>query len=156
MLNLKLTKKNSTNLKKQDYFIETWSIKTKLLFLIDLNLKKVINTTLARILNLYIGEFVWSLCIILSQMSRFIKHFDGGRRNMSFLSVNGEIIKKFNKIWKQTINTYGHELDSQPVFDKKYMKSKLKNMLIKSIQTMKLPKKKFIIFAIEQFVLIPS
>ena len=88
-------------------------------------------------------------------MSRFIKYFDGGRRNMSFLSVNGEIIKKFNKIWKQTINTYGHELDSQPVFDKKYMKPKLKNMLIKSIQTMKLPKKKFIIFAIEQFVLIP-
>ena len=104
-MKLKLTKKNSTNLKKQDYFIETWSIKTKLLFLIDLNLKKVINTTLDRILNLYIGGFVWSLCIILSQMSRFIKYFDGGRRNMSFLSLNGEIIKKFNKIWKQTINT---------------------------------------------------
>ena len=104
-MKLKLTKKNSTNLKKQDYFIETWSIKTKLLFLIDLNLKKVINTTLDRILNLYIGGFVWSLCIILSQMSRFIKYFDGGRSNMSFLSVNGEIIKKFNKIWKQTINT---------------------------------------------------
>ena len=104
-MKLKLTKKNSTNLKKQDYFIETWSIKTKLLFLIDLNLEKVINTTLDRILNLYIGGFVWSLCIILSQMSRFIKYFDGGRSNMSFLSVNGEIIKKFNKIWKQTINT---------------------------------------------------
>lgn len=64
-------------------------------------------------------------------MSRFIKYFDGGRRNMSFLSVNGEIIKKFNKIWKQTINTYGHELDSQPVFDKKYMKPKLKKYVDK-------------------------
>ena len=42
------------------------------------------------------------------------------------LSENEEIIIKYNKIWKKITKTYGFKLDSQPVYDKKYIKTKLK------------------------------
>ena len=51
------------------------------------------------------GEFVRSLCIMLPQISEFIKYFDGNRKNMSFLREDEEIIIKYNKIWKMTKNT---------------------------------------------------
>ena len=47
-------------------------------------------------------EFVRPLCIILPQMSEFIKYFDGDRKNMSFLSEVEEIIIKYNKRWKKS------------------------------------------------------
>ena len=46
-------------------------------------------------------EFVRPLCIILPQMSGFIKYFDGDRKNMSFLSEGEEIIIEYNKMWKK-------------------------------------------------------
>ena len=48
------------------------------------------------------GKFVKPLCIILRQMSGFIKYFDGSRKNMSFLSGDEEIIIKYNKISKKS------------------------------------------------------
>ena len=72
------------------------------------------------------GEFVRPLCIIPPQMSGYIKYFDGTRKNMSFLSDNVEIIIKYNKIWKNITKTNGLKLDSQPVYYKKHIKTKLK------------------------------
>ena len=46
-------------------------------------------------------EFVRPLCIILPQLSGFIKCFDGDRKNMSFLCEGEEIIIKYNKRWKK-------------------------------------------------------
>ena len=48
------------------------------------------------------GKFVKPLCIVLRQMSGFIKYFDGSRKNMSFLSGDEEIIIKYNKISKKS------------------------------------------------------
>ena len=42
------------------------------------------------------------------------------------LSENEEMIIKCNKIWKKITKTYGFKLDSQPVYDKKYIKTELK------------------------------
>ena len=43
-------------------------------------------------------EFFRPLCIILAQMSASIKHFDGNRKSISFLSEDEEMIMKYNKI----------------------------------------------------------
>ena len=59
-------------------------------------------------------------------MSGCIKYIDGKRKNMSFLSEDEEIIIKYNKIWKKIKKTYGFKLGSQPFYDKKYIKTKLK------------------------------
>ena len=40
------------------------------------------------------------LCVILPQMNGYIKYFDDGRKNMSFVTDDEEIYKKYNEIWE--------------------------------------------------------
>ena len=45
------------------------------------------------------GEIVKPLCIILPQMNGYIKYFENGGKNMSFLIKNGEVWEKYEEIW---------------------------------------------------------
>ena len=45
------------------------------------------------------GEIVKPLCIILPQMSGYIKYFENGGKNMSFLIKDDEVWEKYDKIW---------------------------------------------------------
>ena len=45
------------------------------------------------------GEIVKPLCIILPQMSEYIKHFENGGKSMSFLLKDDEVWDKYDKIW---------------------------------------------------------
>ena len=45
------------------------------------------------------GEIVKPLCIILSQINGYIKYFENGGKNMSFLIKNGEVWEKYEEIW---------------------------------------------------------
>ena len=45
------------------------------------------------------GQIVKPLCIILPQMSGYIKYFENGRKNMSFLIKDGDVLDKYNKTW---------------------------------------------------------
>ena len=45
------------------------------------------------------GEIVKPLCIILPQMSGYIKYFENGSKNMSFLIKDDEVWDKYDKIW---------------------------------------------------------
>ena len=70
------------------------------------------------------GEIVKPLCIILPQMSGYIKYFENGVKNMSFMIKNDDVLDKYNEIWnkiKKTLNTKFH---SMPVYDEKYIKAK--------------------------------
>ena len=44
------------------------------------------------------GEIVKPLCIILPQMSGYIKYFENGGKNMSFLIKDEEVLDKYNNI----------------------------------------------------------
>ena len=44
-------------------------------------------------------EIVKPLCIILPQMSGFIKYFENGGKNMSFLIKDDEVLEKCEQIW---------------------------------------------------------
>ena len=39
------------------------------------------------------------MCVILPQMSGYIKYFDNGVKNMSFVTDNKEIYEKYNETW---------------------------------------------------------
>ena len=72
------------------------------------------------------GEIVKPLCIILPQMSRYIKYFENGGKNVSFLIKDDDVLDKYNEIWnkiKKTLNTKFH---SMPVYDEKYIKAKVR------------------------------
>ena len=46
-----------------------------------------------------VGEIVKPLCIILPQMSGYIKYFENGGKNMSFLIKDDEVWEKYEKTW---------------------------------------------------------
>ena len=44
-------------------------------------------------------EIVKPLCIILTQMSRYIKYFENSGKNKSFMITNDDLLDKYNEIW---------------------------------------------------------
>ena len=45
------------------------------------------------------GGIVKPLCIILPQMSGYIKYFENGGKSMPFFIKDDEVWEKYNKIW---------------------------------------------------------
>ena len=70
------------------------------------------------------GEIVKPLCIILPQMTGYIKYFEYGGMNMSFLIKNDEEWGKNKQIWGLIKNKLDAKFHSSPAFDKKYIKTK--------------------------------
>ena len=66
------------------------------------------------------GEIVRPLCIILPQMTGYIKYFENGSKNMSFLI-------KDDKVWDNAIkNKLNIKFHSEPVHEYKYLKTKVR------------------------------
>ena len=58
-------------------------------------------------------DIVKPLCIILPQMSGYIKYFENGGKNMSFVIKDDDVSDKYNKIWnkiKKTLNIKFHSI----------------------------------------------
>ena len=72
------------------------------------------------------GEVVKPLCIILPQMSGYIKYFENGGKNMSFLIKDDEVWDKYDKIWDVIKDKLGIKFHSKPVYEYEYLKSKLR------------------------------
>ena len=52
-------------------------------------------------------EIIKPLCIILPQMNGYIKYFENGGKNMSFLIKNDEVWEKYEEIWDVIKNKLG-------------------------------------------------
>ena len=70
------------------------------------------------------GEIVKPLCIILPQMSGYIKYFESDGKNMSFLIKDDEVQEKYDKIWDVIKDILGIIFYSEPVYQYKYLKAK--------------------------------
>ena len=58
------------------------------------------------------GEIVRPLCIILPQMSGYIKYFEYGGMNTTFLIKDEEVGEKYEKIWSVIKNKLGIKFHS--------------------------------------------
>ena len=72
------------------------------------------------------GEIVKPLCIILPQMSRYIKYFENGGKSMSFLIKDDEVWGKYEQIWDVIKNKLGIIFHSKPIYERKYLKAKVR------------------------------
>ena len=72
------------------------------------------------------GEIVKPLCIILPQMNGYIKYFESGGKNMSFLIKNDEVCQKYEEIWNVIKNKLDIKFHSEPIYEKKYLKAKVR------------------------------
>ena len=71
-------------------------------------------------------SIVRNLCIFLPQMSGFMKYFDNGGKNMSFMIEDYSALSKYIETWNNIKETKGIQFLSNPVFDEKYIKAKVK------------------------------
>ena len=80
-------------------------------------------------------ENVKPLCIILPQMSVYIKYFEYGGMNMSFVIKDDKVWEKYEQIWGLIKNKLGIKFHREPVYDKKYLKTKVRkyDVAIKTI-----------------------
>ena len=73
------------------------------------------------------GENVKPLCIILPQIDGYIKYFDNGGKNMSFMIIPYEVWdKKYDQIWNVIKDKLGIEFYSEPVHEYKYLRAKVR------------------------------
>ena len=66
------------------------------------------------------------LCILLPQMSGYIKYFDNGGKNMSFKTEDDNVLVKYIDIWNKIKEKLCTKFHSKLVYDEKYTKSKVK------------------------------
>ena len=71
-------------------------------------------------------EIVKPLCIILPQINGYIKYFENGGKNMSFLIKNSEVWEKYEDIWNVIKNKLNIKFHSQPIYENKYLKTKVR------------------------------
>ena len=86
-----------------------------------------INDTSSKFFIGYLDKNVIKpLCIILPQMSGFIKYFDNNNKNMSFITDDESVYSKYSKVWDKIKKLLKFKSDSNPIHDKKYIVTKLK------------------------------
>ena len=87
---------------------------------------KINDTTYKYICRYLNNDIIQPLCVILPQMNGYIKYFDDGGKNMSFVTGDEEIYEKYNKIWEVLRKLLKVDFTVGPVRDDKYLAAKLK------------------------------
>ena len=59
-------------------------------------------------------------------MSGYIKYFENGGKNKSFIVKDDNVLDKYNKIWDQIKEKLNIKFHSKPVYDEKYLKVKVR------------------------------
>ena len=72
------------------------------------------------------NDVIQPLCVILPQMSGYIKYFDDGGKNMSFVTDDKEVYEKYNEIWNVVKKLLKLKFTVGPIRDDKYVIAKLK------------------------------
>ena len=81
------------------------------------------------------NEIIKPLCIILPQMNGYIKFFENGGRNMSFLIKNDEVWQKYEDIWNVIKNKPDINFYSQTIYENKCLKAKVREFDVVLKQT---------------------
>ena len=87
---------------------------------------KINDTTYQYFCGYLNNDVIQPLCVILSQMSRYIKYFDNGGKNMSFVTDDKEVYEKYNEILNVVKKLLKSKCTVSPIRDDKYILAKLK------------------------------
>ena len=86
-----------------------------------------INETIYKYLCGYLNnDVIQPLCVILPQIDGYIKYFNNGGKNMTFVTDNEKVYDKYNEIWEVIRKLLKVKFVVNPVRDDKYLMAKLK------------------------------
>ena len=75
---------------------------------------------------MYNNHKVKPLNIMLPETSAYVKTSDRRTKWMCFLIENDDLLEKYNTIWDKVSTDVKKEFDSEPVYDKNFLKIKIK------------------------------
>ena len=80
------------------------------------------------------GKIVKPLCVILPHMTGYIKDFENGGKNKSFVIKDDMRLHKYNEIWDKIEEKLNMNFHSMAAYDETYIKAKVKefNGMIKT------------------------
>ena len=87
---------------------------------------KINDTTYKYLCGYLNDDGIQPLRAILSQINGYIKYFDDGGKNMSFVTDDEEVYEKYNEIWEVVRKLLKVNFTVSPVQDDKYITAKLK------------------------------
>ena len=76
---------------------------------------------------LYNDNKVKPLYIMLPKRSAYVKSYDGQTKWMYFLIEDDELLQKYNTIWDKVSAYVKKQFDSEPVYNKNFLKTKVKS-----------------------------
>ena len=86
-----------------------------------------INETTCKYLCGYLNkDVIQPLCVILPQMHGYIKYFDDGGKNMTFVTDNEKAYDNYNEIWEVIRKLLKVKFAVYPVRDDQFLVAKLK------------------------------
>ena len=74
---------------------------------------------------LHDDDVIRPLCIILPQMSGYIKCFDNGQKNISCKIEDEDVYLEYAQIWNKIKKSLNAKFHIQSIYDNKYIKSKV-------------------------------
>ena len=87
---------------------------------------KVNDTTYKYFCGYLNNDAIQPLCVIFTQMNGYIKYFDDGGKNMSFVTDDEKVYEKYKEIWEVVRKLLTLKFTVGPVRDHKYVIAKLK------------------------------
>ena len=128
-MSLKKIKFGDTEVNKKEFYSSKQAIPLDSVDLdkIVVSSKWKINETTYKYLCGYLNnDVIQPLCVILPQMNVYIKYFDNGGKNMTFVMDNEKVYEKYNEIWEVIRKLLKVKFTVNPVQDDKYLVAKLK------------------------------
>ena len=81
------------------------------------------------------NDVIQPLCVILPQMDGYIKYFDNGGKNMSFVTDDKKVYEKYDRIWNVIKGLLKLKFTASAIRNDKYILAKLKIFKKKNITT---------------------
>ena len=81
------------------------------------------------------NDVIKPLCVILPQMNGYIKYFDDGGKNMSFVTDDEKVYEKYNETWNVVKGLLKLKFATSPIRNDKYILAKLKIFKKKNLTT---------------------
>ena len=81
------------------------------------------------------NDVIKPLCIIVPQMNGYIKYFDDGGKNMSFVTDDEKVYEKYDEKWNVVKGLLKLKFAASPIRNDKYILAKLKIFKKKNLTT---------------------
>ena len=96
---------------------------------------KLSDTTYKYFCGYLNNDVIKPLCVILPQMNGYIKYFDDGGKNMSFVTDDEKVYEKYDEIWNVVKSLLKLKFAASPIRYDKYILAKLKIFKKKNLTT---------------------